>query len=158
MPTKHTPMNTTKKSRTKTKKVSRKTAKKASARKSVKRTSATVSKKKDHQNWIDTIVSLGLLALAIEMAGFIWVGPGFTASVYNPLRQSGGSEVHESSSRAFTACERRAMRIRNQKRREQVLTICSERRHATSSSSSAASASSAPTLIDSNDNLLTPAN
>lgn len=137
------PKHTRTPARRKTKKSPAKKRTVKTARKSVKKITATMHTKKAHQNWIDTIIMLGLLALVIEMAGFIWVGTDYAASVYSAPKQietrfDRQMDTTGITAPKFTACERRAMRIRNQKRRDQVLTICHARQAGMGSSSSAA--------------------
>jgi hypothetical protein len=87
----------------------------------------------------DTVVAMGLVALSAELAVIAFVGSGLQASIYNPLplhKASGENQftqkVDTSSikapvSKSFTACERRAKRVRNQKRQDQILVLCHAR-------------------------------
>lgn len=103
-------------------------------------------KLRQHERAMDTAILLGMAVLTLEVAGFLWVGAGFTASMYTPPKQTETRFDRQIDSTGisapkFTACERRALKIRNEKRREQLLTICHSRslRGAASSSSSSSS-------------------
>ena len=83
---------------------------------------------------IDAFAALGILAITLEAATMLWGGVAFQASVYNPLpdthqetrfdRQYDTSGITSPSRNGVTACERRTVRVKNLKRRNQLLTLC----------------------------------
>jgi hypothetical protein len=85
----------------------------------------------------DAFVTLGILALVLEMAMLLTNGATIQASVYGPLHKSGienrferqidTTSITSPTPKTFTACERRANRVRNISRRNQILTICHAR-------------------------------
>ncbi len=79
---------------------------------------------------IDTSVTLGLMVLALELLSLVWMSDvAFEASVYGPIPQKTSPTIEEPLKKApsFTACERRAYRIPNAKRQQQVLALCHAR-------------------------------
>lgn len=92
-----------------------------------------------HARITDAAVALGLVALSAELALMAFVGSGLQASIYAPLPFKPASvenrfdwQIDKTIIKApratdITACERRSVRIKNQKRREQFLVMCHAR-------------------------------
>jgi hypothetical protein len=82
---------------------------------------------------IDSAAALALMVLALEMLSIFWMSDvAFQASVYGPMKYAKSSssvQIEEPMKKApsFTACERRAYRIPNAKRQQQVLVLCHAR-------------------------------
>jgi hypothetical protein len=93
-----------------------------------------------HARITDAAVALGLVALSAELALMTLVGSGMQgASVYTPLpfkpaalenrfdRQIDTTIIKSPKANNISACERRSVRIKNQKRRDQFLALCHAR-------------------------------